>query len=115
MSDNDTVNEDLEPIYMDDSEEDAQIPPGPNNAVGTVWMALSKEHYGIHGTAHPATIGHTASAGCVRLTNWDAQTLGRHVGAGVEVAFRDTDGRNPMQQRSASADSTASDSTAVRP
>ena len=100
---------------VDDSEEDAQIPPGPNNAVGTVWMALSKEHYGIHGTAHPATIGHTASAGCVRLTNWDAQTLGRHVGEGTEVAFRDTDGRDPMRNRPASADSTASDSTAVRP
>ena len=101
---------------VDDNEEDAQIPPGPNNAVGAVWMALSKEHYGIHGTAHPETIGHTASAGCVRLTNWDAQLLAQHVGAGTEVAFRDMDGRDPMKdRRPAASDSTASDSTAVRP
>lgn len=93
---------------VDDSEDDAMIPPGPNNAVGAVWMALSKEHYGIHGTAHPETIGHTASAGCVRLTNWDAETLAGLVGEGTEVAFRDTDGQDPM------ASSAASDTTAAR-
>ncbi|MEP0547947.1 MAG: L,D-transpeptidase family protein [Rhodothermales bacterium] len=89
---------------VDDSEEDAHIPPGPNNAVGVVWMELSKEHYGIHGTAYPETIGHTASAGCVRLTNWDAQTLAKHVEPGIEVAFRGTDGRG---EQATSADSTA--------
>jgi peptidoglycan hydrolase-like protein with peptidoglycan-binding domain len=89
---------------VDDSEEDAHIPPGPNNAVGVVWMELSKEHYGIHGTAHPETIGHTASAGCVRLTNWDAQTLAKHVEPGIEVAFRGTDGRG---EQANAADSTA--------
>ncbi len=94
---------------VDDSEPDAQIPPGPNNAVGVVWMELSKEHYGIHGTAHPETIGHTASAGCVRLTKWDAQTLAEHVEEATEVAFRDTDGRGP-QVSGGSADTTASSS-----
>ena len=89
---------------VDDSEEDAHIPPGPNNAVGVVWMELSKEHYGIHGTAYPETIGHTASAGCVRLTNWDAQTLASHVEPGIKVAFRDSNGRSkPMS----GADTTA--------
>src|SRR5690606_32685856 len=81
---------------VDDTDEEAMIPPGPNNAVGVVWMKLSKEHYGIHGTAHPETIGHTASSGCVRLTNWDARALAEYVRAGTEVAFRDTDGRNPQ-------------------
>ena len=95
---------------VDDSEDDAMIPPGPNNAVGVVWMALSKEHYGIHGTAHPETIGHTSSAGCVRLTNWDAETLADLVGEGTEVAFRDTDGRSPMAG-GASSDTTASRDT----
>ena len=90
---------------VDDSEEDAHIPPGPNNAVGVVWMELSKEHYGIHGTAHPETIGHTASAGCVRLTNWDVQTLAKHISPGIEVAFRGTDGRD---NAASGADSTAS-------
>ena len=96
---------------VDNSEEDAHIPPGPNNAVGVVWMALSKEHFGIHGTAYPETIGHTASAGCVRLTNWDAQTLAQHVEPGIKVAFRDTDGRN---ERATGADTTAA-ATRSRP
>ena len=32
----------------------AQLPPGPNGPVGTMWMAISKPHYGIHGTPEPA-------------------------------------------------------------
>lgn len=69
---------------------DAKIPPGPNSSVGVVWMALSEPHYGIHGTKAPETIGYTTSAGCVRLTNWDALFLGRRVAAGTPVRFRDT-------------------------
>ena len=48
------------------------IPPGPNGPVGSVWIALSKPTYGIHGTPDPSKIGKTESHGCVRLTNWDA-------------------------------------------
>src|SRR3546814_5144653 len=55
----------------DPSHAKATIPPGPNNPVGLVWVDLSKEHYGIHGTPEPATIGKTQSHGCIRLTNWD--------------------------------------------
>jgi len=69
---------------------DAKIPPGPNNAVGLVWMDLSVPHYGIHGTKSPETIGYATSAGCVRLTNWDALFLGRRVENGTAVSFRDT-------------------------
>ena len=71
-----------------DSEPEARLPPGPNNAVGVVWMALSKEHYGIHGTKAPETIGYASSAGCVRLTNWDASHLASLVSAGTPVRFR---------------------------
>jgi lipoprotein-anchoring transpeptidase ErfK/SrfK len=53
----------------------AKIPPGPNNPVGLVWMGLTKEHYGIHGTPAPDKIGHAQSHGCIRLTNWDAVEL----------------------------------------
>ena len=53
----------------------ALIHAGPNNPVGVVWIALSKEHYGIHGTPEPSRIGHTESHGCIRLTNWDAMEL----------------------------------------
>jgi lipoprotein-anchoring transpeptidase ErfK/SrfK len=76
--------------HVDDSEPDARIPPGPNSAVGRVWMALSKPHYGIHGTSAPETIGYATSAGCVRLTNWDALFLSRVLSDGTPVEFRDT-------------------------
>jgi lipoprotein-anchoring transpeptidase ErfK/SrfK len=65
----------------------AKIPPGPNGPVGVVWIDLTKEHYGIHGTPEPQTVGHTASHGCVRLTNWDAMTLASLVGKGSKVLF----------------------------
>jgi lipoprotein-anchoring transpeptidase ErfK/SrfK len=68
------------------------VPAGPNNAVGLVWMALSAPHYGIHGTKAPETIGYASSAGCVRLTNWDAVFLARRVRPNVPVQFRDSRG-----------------------
>jgi Uncharacterized protein conserved in bacteria len=64
-----------------------QIPPGPNGPVGTVWMALSKPTYGIHGTPEPSKIGRTQSHGCIRLTNWDATELAKMVKPGVTVEF----------------------------
>ncbi len=63
------------------------IPPGPNGPVGIVWIALTAPDYGIHGTPDPHTIGKTASHGCVRLTNWDAEELSRAVKPGVKVTF----------------------------
>lgn len=65
------------------------IPPGPNGPVGTVWIALSKPTYGIHGTPDPSKIGRTQSHGCVRLTNWDATELAKMVQPGVTVEFLD--------------------------
>jgi lipoprotein-anchoring transpeptidase ErfK/SrfK len=77
--------------HVDPGDDDAIIPAGPNNDVGIVWMALSKPHYGIHGTRAPETIGYATSAGCVRLTNWDAAFLARRVPEGVPVEFSHTD------------------------
>ena len=65
----------------------AKIPAGPNNPVGVVWIDLSKEHYGIHGSPEPGQIGHTESHGCVRLTNWDALRLAGLVAKGTPVRF----------------------------
>lgn len=65
------------------------IPPGPNGPVGTIWIALSKPTYGIHGTPEPSQIGKTESHGCVRLTNWDADELARMVHPGTVVQFVD--------------------------
>jgi lipoprotein-anchoring transpeptidase ErfK/SrfK len=65
------------------------IKPGPNNPVGVIWIELNAPSYGIHGAPDPDKIGKTASHGCVRLTNWDAQALAAGVKPGVEVAFVD--------------------------
>ncbi|MDB5526380.1 MAG: transpeptidase [Rhizobium sp.] len=65
------------------------IPPGPNGPVGTVWIALDKPTYGIHGTPDPSRIGKTQSHGCIRLTNWDARELAKMVKPGVTVEFID--------------------------
>ena len=69
------------------TDEKATIQPGPNNPVGVVWIDLSKEHYGIHGTPEPKTISKTASHGCVRLTNWDALAVSGLIKAGTPVHF----------------------------
>ena len=66
-----------------------EIPPGPNGPVGSTWIALSKPTYGIHGTPEPSKIGKTASHGCVRLTNWDANELAGMVEPGVTVTFEE--------------------------
>jgi lipoprotein-anchoring transpeptidase ErfK/SrfK len=63
------------------------INPGPNNPVGSQWIGLSAEGYGIHGTANPSKISKAESHGCVRLTNWDADRLAKLVKKGMEVAF----------------------------
>lgn len=66
-----------------------RIPPGPNGPVGSIWIALDKPTYGIHGTPEPSKIGKTESHGCVRLTNWDAAELAKLVKPGVFVQFID--------------------------
>jgi len=66
----------------------AKIAPGPNNPVGVVWIDLTKEHYGIHGTPEPSRIGHTESHGCIRLTNWDAMRVAQLVKPGTKVTLR---------------------------
>lgn len=72
----------------DPSHAKAKIPAGPNNPVGVVWIDLSKEHYGIHGTPEPSRIGYTESHGCIRLTNWDAIRLAALVRPGTKVVLR---------------------------
>ena len=79
-----------DPTLFSDIEDDARkakLPPGPNSPVGLVWIALSKEHVGIHGTPTPETIGTESSHGCVRLTNWDALRLAEWTEEGVPVEF----------------------------
>jgi lipoprotein-anchoring transpeptidase ErfK/SrfK len=63
------------------------VKPGPNNPVGVVWIGLSDEGYGIHGTPDPSKVSKTASHGCIRLTNWDALRVASAVAKGTPVDF----------------------------
>ncbi len=65
------------------------IKPGPNNPVGSVWIDLSVDSFGIHGTPEPDKVGKTYSHGCARLTNWDAEELAQMVRKGTTVTFID--------------------------
>ncbi len=69
------------------------IKAGPNNPVGSTWIDLTKDTYGIHGTPDPKLVNKRASHGCVRLTNWDAAELGSAVTKGAKVIFMGTEAR----------------------
>ncbi|MGA8344774.1 MAG: L,D-transpeptidase, partial [Candidatus Sulfotelmatobacter sp.] len=66
-----------------------KIAAGPNNPVGVVWMGINVPHYGIHGTPSAGEIGHSASHGCVRMTNWDATRVANLVRDGTPVVFEE--------------------------
>ena len=65
------------------------IRPGPNNPVGSVWIDLSLDSYGIHGTPDPSKVSKAYSHGCIRLTNWDVEELAKLVKKGTPVEFVD--------------------------
>ncbi|MDD5423702.1 MAG: L,D-transpeptidase family protein [Candidatus Omnitrophica bacterium] len=65
-------------------------PPGsPENILGTRWMGLSKEGYGIHGTTDPSSLGKQATAGCVRMLNAEVEELYGLLPEGTEVTIVD--------------------------
>lgn len=70
------------------SDEAYMLPPGPNSPVGIVWIGLDADGIGIHGTENPHDIGRNTSAGCIRLSNWDAKTLGDMISVGTKVIVR---------------------------
>ena len=70
-----------------DVQESLDLPPGPNNPVGLVWIALSAKGYGIHGTPDPEAVSKRSSHGCIRLTNWDALELAKRVSKGTPVTI----------------------------
>ncbi|OLD99048.1 MAG: hypothetical protein AUG91_07705 [Actinobacteria bacterium 13_1_20CM_4_69_9] len=65
------------------------IPPGPGNPLGTRWMGLSAPGVGIHGTPDDASIGYSASHGCIRMHIPDAEWLFTHVDLGTQVVITD--------------------------
>lgn len=66
----------------------ATLPQGPNSPVGVVWIDLSKENMGIHGTPSPSLVAKLQSHGCIRLTNWDASELAAMVSPGMPALLR---------------------------
>ncbi len=76
------------PVLLKNAPKDAQkvdIAPGPNNPVGSMWLGLTKPHWGIHGTPNPSNVGHSETNGCIHMTNWDAERLSTLVKAGFKV------------------------------
>jgi lipoprotein-anchoring transpeptidase ErfK/SrfK len=61
------------------------IPPGPGNPLGTRWMGLDAAGVGMHGTPDAASIGYSASHGCIRMRIPDAEWLFAHVRIGTPV------------------------------
>jgi len=61
--------------------------PNPGGPYGTMWMSLSKQHYGIHGTDDPSSIGRAVSRGCIRMFNEDVEELARIVPNGTRVSI----------------------------
>ena len=73
---------------VDDGKAEQRLAPGPNGPVGVAWLDLTKEHYGIHGTPEPSTIGRAESHGCIRMTNWDVLRLSQMLKPGFKAVFQ---------------------------
>ena len=67
------------------AEGEQPVPPGPGNPLGTRWMGISSPNVGIHGTPDPASIGYSASHGCIRMRIPEAEWLFDHVDVGTQV------------------------------
>jgi lipoprotein-anchoring transpeptidase ErfK/SrfK len=87
------VDKQLNPWWLPPDSEWARgkdpIPPGPGNPLGTRWMGLSAPGVGIHGTPDDASIGYSASHGCIRMHISDAEWLFHHVKLGTPVVITD--------------------------
>lgn len=64
------------------------VPPGPGNPLGTRWMGIDSPGVGMHGTPDDASIGYSASHGCIRMHIPDAEWLFEHVDVGTPVLIQ---------------------------
>ncbi len=67
------------------AEGEQPVPPGPGNPLGTRWMGISSPYVGIHGTPDAASVGYSASHGCIRMLIPEAEWLFNHVDIGTPV------------------------------
>jgi len=75
------------PVWYKDNEVVAA--ESPNNILGSRWMGLSAESYGIHGTTDPESIGKQVTEGCVRMNNKDVEELYVILPVGTQVSILD--------------------------
>lgn len=57
------------------------------NVLGSRWLGISKQGYGIHGTVQPESIGTSVTEGCVRMKNSEVEELYDIVPEGTEVVI----------------------------
>jgi lipoprotein-anchoring transpeptidase ErfK/SrfK len=83
------INKQLNPWWYppasDWAKDSKPIPPGPGNPLGTRWMGISAPYVGIHGTPDAASIGYSASHGCVRMLIPEVEWLFTQVDVGTPV------------------------------
>ena len=66
------------------------VPPdSPENILGTRWLGIDKQGYGLHGSVDPTSIGKQVTAGCVRMPNKDVEELFDIVPVGTDVMIVD--------------------------
>ncbi len=75
----------IPPPDSDWAKDKKPIPPGPGNPLGTRWMGLTAPLVGIHGTPDAASIGYSASHGCIRMRVPEAESLFEQVSVGTPV------------------------------
>ncbi|MEG6585213.1 L,D-transpeptidase family protein [Dendrosporobacter sp. 1207_IL3150] len=61
----------------------------PGGVLGTRWMGLNYDAYGIHGTSKPWLIGQMVSNGCIRMHNSNVEELFVLINVGCPVYIRD--------------------------
>lgn len=67
------------------------IAPGPDNPLGTRWIAFwsdGQAQIGFHGTNQEDLIGEAVSHGCVRMRNQDIEALYEKVSVGAKVIVK---------------------------
>jgi L,D-transpeptidase ErfK/SrfK len=74
-----------ESIRAEDPALPAQVPPGPDNPLGSRWMTIGSTSYGIHGTNVRWSIGREATHGCLRMYEDEIQRLYDRVHEGTRL------------------------------
>ncbi len=60
----------------------------PGGVLGTRWMGINIDAYGIHGTPNPELIGQAVSHGCIRMHNWNVEVLYPLLPLGAKVEIK---------------------------